>query len=272
MCYYGDPIELYALLYLPENSLLKQCYQNPYTPGIDNNPRDNPINVDGFGIGLYQSKKIPFIYTSTNTPWTDINLERISKYMKSRLFFAHIRGIKPFNGNSFVHELNCHPFTYNNYMMQHNGFVANHSKIKTKLHELLNNNALSVIKGNVDSEDIFALFINQLKDNELNSYISIEKMYSYLIQTIKIIIKLNNNKVSSFNIALSDGKSIICTRYINSDTEQPPSLYINIDNNNNFIISSEPFQFNDNNWILIDKNNALLIDKYKNYITKKINI
>ena len=57
MCYYGTPIELYTLLYNPPNSLLKQCYQNPNTPGIKNNPRDNPINVDGFGIGLYQSKK-----------------------------------------------------------------------------------------------------------------------------------------------------------------------------------------------------------------------
>ena len=245
MCYYGNPIELYTLLYTPPNSLLKQCYQTPHTPGIDNNPRDNPINVDGVGIGLYQSKKIPFIYTSTNTPWTDINLERITKYMKSRLFFAHIRGIKPFNGNSFVHELNCHPFTYKNYIMQHNGFISNHKQIKVDLHNMLNKNALSVIKGNVDSEDIFALFINQIKSNELDSYISIEQIYTYLIQTIKIIINLNNN-----------------------DHEEPPSLYIK-NTNNNIIIASEPFDYNDD-WILIPKNNAILIDKYKNYSLKKI--
>ena len=189
MCYIGVDTNIYSLLYEPSNSIFKQCYLPPYTPQVDKeNPRDNAINVDGFGIGLYQDKEVPFIYTSTNTPWSDINLKRIATYMNSHLFFAHIRGVKPFNENSFIHELNCHPFTYGKYMMQHNGFVSGYKKIKGAIHSMLNKNAIDVIKGNVDSEDIFALFINQFKTDELEENISIEKMYNYLVEAIKIII------------------------------------------------------------------------------------
>ena len=65
LCYTGDIINIYPILFDPSNSIFKQCYQNPYTPQIEKeNPRDNAINVDGFGIGLYQTKEEPFLYTS----------------------------------------------------------------------------------------------------------------------------------------------------------------------------------------------------------------
>ena len=86
-CYIGESINIYNILYEYENSIFKQCYQLPYTPGIDiPNPRDNAINVDGFGIGIYQNTENPFIYTSIKTPWSDINLKRICQYMKSNLY------------------------------------------------------------------------------------------------------------------------------------------------------------------------------------------
>lgn len=268
MCYFGIDTNLYSLLYDPPNSIFKQCYHPPYTPTVDTeNPRDNAINVDGFGIGLYQNKSIPFIYTSVKTPWSDINLKRIAQYMNSHLFFAHIRGVKPFNENSFIHELNCHPFTYKRYMMQHNGFISGYKKIKSAILSMLNDNALEVIKGNVDSEDIFALFINQFSMDELDKQLPIEKIYEYLLNTIKIIISLNNNKSSSFNIAISDGNQIICTRYINSETEDPPSLYIK-KYDNHILICSEPIYYEDD-WILVPKNTSIFIKNNK-YLFNKI--
>lgn len=271
MCYIGIDTNIYQLLYEPSNSIFKQCYLPPYTPQVNKeNPRDNAINVDGFGIGLYQEKEVPFIYTSTNTPWSDINLKRISNYMNSHLFFAHIRGVKPFNQNSFIHELNCHPFTYKNYMMQHNGFVSGYKKIKGAIHGMLNETALEVIKGNVDSEDIFALFINHIKSYEFDKILSFDKLYNYLVSTIKIIINLNKNKTSSFNIAISDSTKIICTRYINSIDEDPPSLYIK-KYDNYMLIASEPIHLEEKDWTLIPKNTCIFINKNK-YIYKDIKL
>ena len=271
LCYTGDIINIYPILYNPSNSIFKQCYQNPYTPQIDKeNPRDNAINVDGFGIGLYQTKLEPFLYTSIKTPWSDVNLKRISKYMDTPLLFAHIRGVKPFNESSFIHELNCHPFIYKKYMMMHNGFISGYRQSKPKLLSLLNDNSLNVIKGNVDSEDIFALFINHIKETDINDYLPINTLYKYLLSTIKIIISFNN-KISSFNLALTDGKSIICTRYINSNDEDPPSLYIK-QINNQIYIASEPLYTEETDWKLIDKNTAILINENKEIEYQKINI
>ena len=191
--------------------------------------------------------------------------------MDSHLLFAHIRGVKPFHENSFIHELNCHPFIYKNYMMMHNGFISGYRYVKPKLLSLLNERSLDVIKGNVDSEDIFALFINQIKDNEINEYLSITKLYNYLISTIKIIISLNNNISSSFNLALTDGKNIICTRYINSIDEEPPSLYIK-QIKKQIYITSEPLYTEELDWKLIPKNTAILINENKDIIYQKINI
>ena len=182
--------------------------------------------------------------------------------MDTKLLFAHIRGVKPFHENSFIHELNCHPFIYKNYMMMHNGFISGYRKSKPKLLSLLNERSLDVIKGNVDSEDIFALFINHLHELDIDKYIPIQKICEYIISTIKIIILLNNNKTSSFNIALTDGKSIVCTRYINSEVEEPPSLYIK-EESNQILIASEPIYTEESNWELIPKNSAILINENK---------
>jgi glutamine amidotransferase len=270
-CYIGETTNIYNLLYNPSNAIFKQCYLNPYTPQITKeNPRDNAINVDGFGIGLYQNKENPFIYSSVNTPWSDINLKRVSQYMDSHLFFAHIRGVKPFNEYSFIHELNCHPFRYKRYIMQHNGFISGYNSIKSKIHSQLNKNAHEVIKGNVDSEDIFALFINQFEKDELDKYVSANKIYQYLIKTISIIISLNNNKPSSFNIAISDGINIVCIRYINSDEEDPPSLYLK-QYNNYTVVASEPINLDETDWLLVEKNTAVILNNNE-FFFKKINI
>jgi glutamine amidotransferase len=262
---------IYDLIFTPSNSILKQSYQLPYTPfTTKENKRDNITNVDGFGIGFYINKDTPFIYTSVKTPWSDINLERISKFFETKLLFTHIRGVKPFNENSWVYDLNCHPFTYKKYMFQHNGYISKFARIKPLLVSLLNSEGHKVIKGSTDSELIFALFISKHTLEELENGISIENMYKYLIDAIKIIIELNNNTPSSFNIALTNQKNTICLRYINCNKEEPPSLYYK-KKENSIIISSEPTEFEEEyNWNLIPKNYYLFITNNKIIKKKEI--
>ena len=45
----------------------------------------------------------------------------------------------------------------------------------------------------------------------------------------------------TMNFGVTDGETIISTRYINSDSEEPPSLYYK-KYNDNIIISSEPIE------------------------------
>lgn len=264
LIYTGDLITIKNILFNGHNSIIKQSYKKTFTPFLEEpNIRDHLINADGFGIGWYNNDFLePCLYISTNTPWSDINIRRISKYIQSKLIFAHIRAIKPLS-LSLVHEYNCHPFTHNNFMFMHNGDLTNFINFKKKIINDLDDDVYKIIKGNTDSEYAFALFLNFLdKDIFTNGGKLDHLLFKKIV--IMLIHKLNNygdNIPMSMNFAFTDGEIIICTRYINADDE-PPSLYYRI-LNNNIIISSEPIDYV-NSWIYIEKNSIIT---YKNNAT-----
>tara|TARA_B110000208_G_scaffold191728_1_gene259812 strand:+ start:6257 stop:7069 length:813 start_codon:yes stop_codon:yes gene_type:complete len=256
--YIGKKINIYDIIYNNKHSIFKQSYQKKFTPFIESNNRDNEVNVDGFGLGWYNNN-VPYLYLSIKTPWTDLNLKNISKILETNFIFAHIRGIKPFSNNYQVHEYNCHPFNYKNFLFMHNGDIVNFNKIKKNIILQLKDNIYNIIKGTTDSEHIFALFLNLLDEKYLNNqYIEVNIFKNYILKLIKLLNSFNN-EVMSLNLAITDGKTIICTRYINSEKENPPSLYYKI-NNDNIQIASEPIDYM-NDWILIGKNKLLIYNK-----------
>jgi len=245
--YYGNDIIFEDILYKHNNSIIKQSYLKKYTPFLEeSNYRDHEINVDGFGIGWYvEDNKVPCLYTSIKTPWSDFNFRRLSKILKSKLIFAHIRAIKPFS-SGLIHEFNCHPFLYKNLLFMHNGDLKDFRSYIKKVINKIDDNILSNLKGNTDSEYIFLLIISFLK----NSRINIKNIKNAILEVINFI-KTITTQVFSFNIAITNGKFIIFTRYISND-EKPPSLYYKFFDTN-LCISSEPIDIDDE-WIYIPKN------------------
>ena len=253
--YKGKKILLKEILYNQKHSIFKQSFHKKFTPLLKElNNRDHELNIDGFGVGWYNKELC--LYTSLKTPWCDENLKRLSKILETKLLFSHIRGIKPFSNNYLVHEYNCHPFMYKNYLFMHNGDINNFNIIKKYIINKIDDDIFNLIKGNTDSEYIFALFINELKINK--NYINIIK------NIIKYLISFGN--LMSLNLAFTDGETIVCSRYINSDKEEPPSLYYKL-SKNNIQISSEPIDYLDD-WILIKKNHILLYENNKLNILK----
>ena len=271
--YFGTKSNLKVLLCAPTNSLVKQSYKQPNTPFLDiPNERDHDINVDGFGLGWYDKRYLePCLYANIKPPWNDINLFNLSKVIDVNLLFAHIRAIKPFS-RAIVHEYNCHPFHFKNFIWMHNGDIAGFSNYKKQIIIKLKDIILNNIKGNTDSEYTFALFLNKLEDNIITNggYLDPEYFKNKIIETLKLLINIakNNNpkNVLSMNFAVTDGKTIICTRYINSKKENPPSLYYR-KRNTNLIISSEPINKKEKEWKLIGKNKIIVVLE-----NKKINI
>ena len=243
--YFGNKIIIKNILYDHNNSIIKQSYKNKYTPFLEN-IRDHEVNVDGFGIGWFHNKNNIITYKSTKTPYTDFNFKNISKILKSNLIFAHIRAIKPFSSN-IVHELNCHPFNYKNLLFMHNGDIKNFLKIKVEIIKKINKIYLNEIKGTTDSEYIFYLILSFIEKKNLDD---IQKS---IIETINFLNSLKNIGIYSFNIAITNGKFVIFTRYINNENDTPPSLYFKNDIVN-ILISSEPIDYNDN-WNIVPKNN-----------------
>lgn len=271
LIYYGDNLIVHNILFNGENSIIKQSYKKTFTPFLEEpNIRDHEINADGFGVGWYDELiSEPCLYISTNTPWSDINIRRISNYISSKLIFTHIRAIKPLSF-SLVHEYNCHPFTHKNFMFMHNGDLKNFINFKKKIINDLDDEVYKIIKGSTDSEFAFAVFLNLLdKETFLNGgYLDLIEFKNNILKTISKLIGYGDNIPMSMNFAFTDGKSLVCTRYINND-EEPPSLHYKI-SNGNVIISSEPVDYKEN-WIYIQKDSIITCDCEKNILIENIN-
>jgi glutamine amidotransferase len=279
--YIGDNnhTNIYCLLFNKDNSITKQCYKKSYHPNIkDNNSRDCDINVDGFGVGWYvggtqinnidhpnSNYKNVVLYKNTIPPKNDINLKNMIKHTYSNLIFAHIRAVKHLD--SMIHYNDCHPFTYRNYMFMHNGIIEDFLNIKRRLIFHIKDRTYKQLKGSTDSEHIFLLFLDQLSDEQYEKGGKLKNIDKMLANIINFINSINyNNKILSLNIAITDGYNMACSRYINKEELEPPSLYYKSDYN--YIeVSSEPISLDeDEYWTLMPKNKMITVEDHKLYI------
>lgn len=198
-------------------------------------------NADGFGIGYYTPKlgASPYIYTSIVPAWNDINLERLASHNASHLIFAHVRATT----EGSTSQDNCHPFVHGSLMWMHNGGLGGWKYIKRRLAARLVDKWYLGVKGVTDSEWAFALFLDTLErmgvdpSSEPEDGFGPVVLRKALLKTIDIINELidqipestvyneNVDTRSLLNFCVSDGHSIICTRYINSSKDEAASLY-----------------------------------------------
>jgi glutamine amidotransferase len=199
-------------------------------------------NADGFGIGFYTDPKLgqaPCLFTSTIPAWNCTNLQRIASKTASRLIFAHVRATT----EGSLSEDNCHPFCHGSLMWMHNGGLGGWKHIKRRLAERLADKWYLGVTGGTDSEWAFALFLDTLE--RMGQDPSSQPVEGFgptilrkaLLKTIALINELidqipesviqsdNIDTRSLLNFAVSDGHSIICTRYISSSTDEAASLY-----------------------------------------------
>ena len=124
--------------------------------------------------------------------------------------------------------------------------------------------------------------------NSKNITLTTNILKDALSKTILKINEITNSKNSSMNFFCTDGNSIIASRYLNSNLEDPPSLYYSFgsefkynSNKKSFIkdalcnkdcviISSEPIHEKEDDWFLIDKNIIISVDENNNIIFDKI--
>ncbi|KAJ2974481.1 hypothetical protein NUW58_g8644 [Xylaria curta] len=234
----SDEILLSKLILDPTHSILKQSFDSRLR--LDTRRGQN--NADGFGIGFYTDPKLgaaPCLFTSTIPAWNCTNLHRIASKTASRLVFAHVRATT----EGSLTEDNCHPFYHNSLMWMHNGGLGGWKYIKRKLGERLHDKWYLNVQGATDSEWAFALFLDRLERLGADPSSQPKKGFGpavlrrAMLQTIEIINELtmsipestvqseNIDTRSLLNFALTDGHSIICTRYVSSKMDEAASLY-----------------------------------------------
>ncbi|KOS18407.1 putative glutamine amidotransferase DUG3 [Escovopsis weberi] len=234
----SDEILLSKLILDPTHSILKQSFDSRLR--LDTRRGQN--NADGFGIGFYTDPKLgsgPCLFTSTIPAWNCTNLQRMASKTASRLVFGHVRATT----EGSLSEDNCHPFTHASLMWMHNGGLGGWRHIKRRLGELLADKWYLGVRGGTDSEWAFALFLNTLEQLGHDPSASPPDGFGPTVlrrameRTIDQINELVDaippgvlqtedvDAISLLNFAVTDGHSVICTRYISSAKDEAASLY-----------------------------------------------
>ena len=212
--YRGKPILLEQLISKTEHSLVEQSYKPAeMTAGT--------VNVDGFGFAWYDAALSgrPCVYTNTVPIWSDHNLEGLGSHISSSCILGNVRSATPGFGLS---PMNCQPFSHGRLSFMHNGFIDRFDQeVMRRLRETLRDDYYRLIKGNTDSEHIFALILNFLHDKP-------QTVKSYLSAVRQAIVQLlewtrPSELYMATNIVLSDGDSIVALRFATNSPH--PSLY-----------------------------------------------
>jgi len=217
LAYKGTSIAVEDLLYKPKNSLINQS--------INAKEIEEPLNGDGFGIGWY-SQEIspePATFVSLNPAWSNRNLRNLAPKIKTECLIAHVRAASV----GEVSESNCHPFQYKSLLMAHNGGVENFSRIKRDLRSGLTDELYNWIKGQTDSEHIFAFLVSRvLTEHKVVTTDAVVEAFEYTFNTLKELMTKHGIKEEAYlNMVVTNGHFLVATRYVTNPNEDPLTLY-----------------------------------------------
>lgn len=283
-----EPTLLSHLLTRPAHSIINQSFDSRLR--LD---RRRPINGDGFGVAYYPLDAElgvdgPCLFKAITPAWNNQNLETLAEKTKSDLVFAHVRA----STYGVLSETNCHPFTYHSLCFMHNGGISNFKKIKRKLLNHLSDEYLNFIQGSTDSECAFALFLDSLEKEgcdptKKDGNFPHQAIRTALFKTIGYIRdwtkEANKNEghvePSLLNFAVTDGSTVVVSRYITSKTDEAASLHFSCGSSfvesspgeyrmerlnrsqDVIMVASEPLTFERGDWTTVPTNSVLTIKK-----------
>jgi glutamine amidotransferase len=285
-----NPLILSKLVTEPSHSILAQSYDSRLR--VD---KRRPVNGDGFGVGWYTEPLLgvtPCIFTSTLPAWNCVNLERLAPKTCSKLIFAHVRATT----EGSLAENNCHPFQHNTLMWMHNGNIGGWKHVKRSIADSLSDKWYVGVNGGTDSEWAFALFLNIL-ETECGVDPSSEPADGFGPKVLRSAMKKTIAQINAFvraipahhnladvetrsllNFAVTDGHTVIVTRYVSSKTDAAASLYYSSGTDwvegktkghfkmerrdkasDVVLVASEPLTFERHNWLSVPTNTVLTI-------------
>jgi len=184
-------------------------------------------------------------------------------------------------------------------MWMHNGNVGGWKHVKRRLAGSLADQWFMGVQGGTDSEWAFALFLDCLQRAGVDpnaepgeggfGHAILRKVMLQTIKRINAFIKdipednlcgEDSETRSLLNFAVTDGYSVVCTRYVSSTTDEAASLYFSSGTNwkqegrdgeykmerrdkgaDIVLVASEPLTFERDNWVTVPTNSTLTIHK-----------
>lgn len=219
VAYIGRPLILDEVLFQPKNSLVNQSVHAREMQG------EEPLNGDGFGLGWYNPEinDEPALFTSIHPAWNDRNLRYITPKIISNCFMAHIRAAS----QGGVTQFNCHPFHHHRFLFMHNGNVGGFTKLKRHIRHKLSDDIYDWVKGQTDSEHIAALFLQNFYQDK--KHFLVTDIANTLVKTFKELLQIHDKYGSKepcyLNYVITDGRSLVATRYTTSYKKDASTLY-----------------------------------------------
>ena len=274
IAYLGKPIMAEELLLKPVNSLVHQSFSAGEMAEI--------LNGDGFGIGWYAHSisDRPGLFRAITPAWSNTNLLYNAPLIRTNCLFAHIRAAS----EGGITEDNTHPFRYERFLMMHNGGIPQFQRIRRKLLALLDDEVFAWIKGQTDSEHIFALLMQTVKDKRgVGARLTEDEIKQCFQKTFDVIQQLKleagiGDEVSNFNVMVTNGRRIFGTRYSSNPGKETRTLYYSTGNGfqcadgicrmsksdstvKAVLIASEKLNKNEGEWIPIQNNHFIAVDR-----------
>ncbi|KAK5057642.1 hypothetical protein LTR84_011643 [Exophiala bonariae] len=249
----------------------------------------------------------PALFKTSSPPMNDANFHSICANTSTTAVFAHIRAA---TGSTSVASINNHPFVFGRHTLMHNGIIASFSDIRRPLLDLLSKAAFEGVHGSTDSEHLAALYMTYLTGGGGGGIESWERQYSVqqmrdallaayrkVVQLQQAALGVDNVQANSLNVCVTDGAQLVAFRLRNHAVEQPPSLYYSTmagvtlnrkypdlpagganpdavkssaEHGRHVVVASEPTTYRVEDWILIEKNHALLVDAEGNCVVEDI--
>ncbi|WP_243787835.1 ergothioneine biosynthesis protein EgtC [Saccharopolyspora gloriosae] len=230
--YVGPPVSLAELLLDPAHSLLEQTWS----------PRDmrggGTVNVDGFGVGWYESGTEPARYRAAVPMWTDSAFGGLARRQRASAVLAAVRSATV---GMPVIETACAPFTEQQWSFSHNGVVAGWPESLAKAAGELDVVDLMTLDAPTDSAVLWALLRHRLRRGEDPA----EAVCEVLQQVVR------TRPESRMNLLLTDGTTLIATTWGHALSVRRTA--------DSVTVSSEPFG-DDEQWTAVPDRRLVVAD------------
>jgi predicted glutamine amidotransferase len=152
-------------------------------------------NPDGTGLGIFDSRGHAIVHKAPISAFNDAAFAREARRESSRTFLAHIR----FASTGALTLANTHPFEQEGRLFAHNGVLTGLSRLEDELGE-----DRTLVKGETDSERLFALITREIRRREGDVGAAIVAAVSWVAEHLPVY---------SLNLILSTESELFALRY-----------------------------------------------------------
>jgi len=191
-----EPTKVECTLVHAQNALLSQSESD----------KSGKSHSEGWGIATFSDGK-PKLERQAWAAYHGEHFQRAASNLYAKIVVAHIR--RATVGTPSI--LNTHPFMVGHWVFAHNGTIPFFDDIQLKLLELTSPEHKKEIKGETDSEHVFAYIRTLLDEPDINSVSETLRQASKNIENL--VLNQDSKAKPGLNFLLTNGQKMWGTRF-----------------------------------------------------------